>query len=570
MESGAFKLLESATQRTLHAHAFSRSSSQASLVLSDLLARYLALLTSTCAKYAQHAGRSTMNVRDVLGVLEELGVNLEELNEFAATEGKELGRYALYSGRRVEDLNELKTQLAEGLRQDRDDAIPLEYGRCPTPLLEELDEEEYESDESDIEMDEETRSQVAPDATNMEVDVSPDRIRVTQRKRPPSRPITPQLPLSPISNTSSPRRKRLRRADWDPPEYIPDFLPPFPSLSEDAPGSPIDNAPTPQSQPSTFALPQALEVPIDKPVLLSQSLTTAAASDMFVQVPYSQSSLASVSERHLPSAIPPPAPPTRQKPITTLQIEPSLLGAYHHILTHPPPPELPASNPARHKVALSLIKQSQTTPRYHPADSVFGSVAPCPPRVSTIAPSYPVAIGETPNEKGKDSKDKDFKLPPAIPRPIAAIDRIVPFISQQNSQIPNLALHVLPPAIYARTSRLSHPPVLMRGTKALIYGPGIAAPWNSSPSTDSNPVPATPLVTKDQSSQSNNNANNKDKPPLPDARLYATWDYEAKDFRHSIAPTIARNGRSRIGSLQAGPSGSGIISLPIARTKGVK
>ena len=108
MDSGAHKLLESATQRTLHAHAFSRSSTQASSVLTDLLSRYLALLASTCAKYAQHSQRTNLNVRDAIGALDELGVNLDELRDYCATEGKELNRYALISSRRVEDLYEFK------------------------------------------------------------------------------------------------------------------------------------------------------------------------------------------------------------------------------------------------------------------------------------------------------------------------------------------------------------------------------------------------------------------------------------------------------------------------------
>lgn len=108
MESGAQKLLESATQRTLHAHSFSRSSSQASSVLTDLLSRYLTLLTSTCAKYAQHAGRTGLTVHDAIGALNELGVGVDELSDYCATEGKELNRYALYSARRVEDLHEFK------------------------------------------------------------------------------------------------------------------------------------------------------------------------------------------------------------------------------------------------------------------------------------------------------------------------------------------------------------------------------------------------------------------------------------------------------------------------------
>lgn len=110
MESGSQKLLESAAQKTLHAHAFSRSSSQASLVLTDLLSRYLALLTSTCTKYAQHAGRTGLTVRDAIGALNDLGVSIEELSEYCSSEGKELNRYALHSTRRVEDLNEFKGQ----------------------------------------------------------------------------------------------------------------------------------------------------------------------------------------------------------------------------------------------------------------------------------------------------------------------------------------------------------------------------------------------------------------------------------------------------------------------------
>lgn len=108
MELAATKLLESATHRTLHAQAFSRSSTQASLVLTDLLSRYLALLVSTCAKYATHAGRTNVTVHDALGALGDMGVGIEELGEYVGAEGKELGRYALWSVRRVEDLGELK------------------------------------------------------------------------------------------------------------------------------------------------------------------------------------------------------------------------------------------------------------------------------------------------------------------------------------------------------------------------------------------------------------------------------------------------------------------------------
>jgi histone H3/H4 len=109
MDGAAHKLLESTTHRTLHANAFSRTSSQASLVLTDLLSRYLTLLLATSAKYAQHAGRTDLTARDGLSALEELGVNLEELSDYVS-EGRELNRYAVYSARRLEDLRELKGQ----------------------------------------------------------------------------------------------------------------------------------------------------------------------------------------------------------------------------------------------------------------------------------------------------------------------------------------------------------------------------------------------------------------------------------------------------------------------------
>ena len=57
MDTASKKILESATVTTLHAQHFSRSSAQAHQLLTDLLSRYLVVLSSTCKKYAEHAGR---------------------------------------------------------------------------------------------------------------------------------------------------------------------------------------------------------------------------------------------------------------------------------------------------------------------------------------------------------------------------------------------------------------------------------------------------------------------------------------------------------------------------------
>lgn len=112
MDAGAKKLLETVTIETLHAHNFSRASTQATQVLTDLLSRYLLLLSATCAKYAEHAGRLRLTAQDTVTALEELGLGVEELREYCAGEGRELSRYARHTTRRMEDLNEFNGQFA--------------------------------------------------------------------------------------------------------------------------------------------------------------------------------------------------------------------------------------------------------------------------------------------------------------------------------------------------------------------------------------------------------------------------------------------------------------------------
>jgi hypothetical protein len=259
---------------------------------------------------------------------------------------------------------------------------------------------------------------------------------------------TPPLPLSPISNPSSPARKRARTASWNPPAHIPDFLPPFPTTS-DAPSPVTSQSPQP-IQPAQFEPPPLPldSVKIEKPPLtLSQPLTSTSASDYLVQVPYLQSSLSSAPEWHLPSTQPQPQPPQLRHPrLPTPQTDQALFSAYHHILTHPPPPHANSPTPSRHKVAMALLAHTQTSPRWEPPDTLYSSVAPCTPRVSVIGPTYPMAIGDTgvDSKARADGKDKEFKFPATIPRPVSSNERLTPLISQQPSRIPDLARHVLP------------------------------------------------------------------------------------------------------------------------------
>ncbi|KAG5635122.1 hypothetical protein H0H81_012382 [Sphagnurus paluster] len=535
MQEATSKILESATHRTLHAHAFSRSSSQASLVLTDLLARYLALLSSTCAKYATHAGRTRLSVYDALGALEDLGLSVPELTEYATGEGKELARYAVWSTR-----------------------LGVPYTE-PEP---EPEEELVEDEEGDEEM-----------------------------------------PMSPSSNPPSPlhRRKRPRTADWDPPDHIPDFLPPFPATATTtaptpAPQPVAEPTPAPTPAPDTngdlaqtptvqtpavdspastqplFDLPTPVTAPTatvtapDKPLPApapapapapTPTVTSASASDYLVQVPYSQSSLSQVAEWHLPSAPPPPRPTTTTTGapaaprVPMLATEPALFAAYHHILTHPPSTNAQATL-ARHRVAMALLAQTQSLPRWDPPDTLFGSIGPCPPRVASIGPTYAMPVSGAGGGGGGEAKE--FKFPPTLPRAIAATERIAPLVTQQGSRIPDLARSVLPPTILSRTSRLTHPPPLQRGSKLLVYGTGVPAPWNANalPPGDG-PVPA---KAKEKEKEKDEEREDGPKPVLPDARLYATWECETKDFR---VPIVAR--RVGAGRQVGGPGGSGVISL---------
>ncbi|KAJ3997272.1 hypothetical protein F5050DRAFT_1449376 [Lentinula boryana] len=552
MDGGAQKLLESVTIRTLHAQNFSRSSTQASLVLTDLLARYLTLLTSTCAKFAEHSGRTRVTAKDAVAALDELGVSIEELHEFGSTEGVEFNRYALFKSlRRVEDLKEFQAQLSDGLRADHGDVIPLHYAYVSPESAQILDEDREEGAAEDQEED---ISAADESSMAMNVDSFPN-----VRKRD-----------SLLSDPLSPAQKLHRNIDWNPPEYIPSFLPPFPStydhpssphlprkaLTEPLP-RPADNAgidkppsPIPPTASTQSQQPQAI------------ASTSAAASDYLVQVPYSQSSISAVSEWHLPTALSSSAsfshPESRW---ATPAVEPSLIAAYHHILTHPPPPNAsPMANPQRHKVAMALLALTQNASRWELPDTLFSTLSTNQPRVASIGPTYPVLIADHPPAEG--SKKGEFKFPATAPRSVATTERISQLVSQQSSRIPELARHVLPPTIVSRTNRLTHPVPLSRNNKILTYGAGIPAPWNTNTIPPDNSAPNN---TKDPQ----NNGKTGPPPALPDALLFATWDHEHKDFR---TPLIPVKQRARLGSVQLGNSSelerkpsAGTISLPRGR-----
>ena len=392
-----------------------------------------------------------------------------------------MARYATHSSKRLEDLTEFRgalpivcvlnpvpyllarlAQLAVGLCHDDDDLIPLEWGPVPEDLPSDGEGEssEYE-DEITTPSDDVVKAEVMLADTQLAhgEDIAMEEQSAVPLKEPlPRRIPTPALPPSPISRSPSPPRKRQRTASWDHPEYIPDFLPPFPTNDEpQRVGSPHPIAPNDPAGLSNNTGAVKVERPATPP-LQAQVSTASSSADYLTVIPYEQSSLASLPAWHLPSH--PPQDESgflaRSQAQTAIpQVQPALLGAYHHLLTHPPPAKVGAVNPARYRVALALVQESEKCSRWDAPTTLFGSTAPNPPRVAPMPPSYamPIAKGPggtigsgTPDGDGKDKGGKEEEkrpLPGAPARTIAPTDRIVPSLSRQGSRIPKLARHVL-------------------------------------------------------------------------------------------------------------------------------
>jgi hypothetical protein len=275
-------------------------------------------------------------------------------------------------------------QLNDGLKQEQDDVIPLEY--CPFDD-EDVDMDEAEEDE-DVVMD----------------DISLD------------------MPPSPIP-------RRYSRPDWLPPDHIPDFLPPFPvpTIQESRPASP---SPIPE-HPSMLETEERLEP--------SGAITAAAPSDFNTRVPYDQSSIALLPEWHLHFPNLPPEP-TPQITYPLPQKDRALYAAYHGLLTSTP--ETSQHNPARHRVAMSLLELvsgHSGKGRWDLPDTLFGNLVANKPRVSIMAPSHPVPLNKT---------IVDAKLP--VTAPTTGIldsgwsEGVEALVNTQGGRIGLLAKEVLP------------------------------------------------------------------------------------------------------------------------------
>lgn len=484
------QIVTSCVYRTLHANHFSRSSSQASLVLADLLTRYISLLTSTCARYAELSGRTSISAHDAIKALAEVGVGLDEIKEYADTEGRETGRYAVHTARRLDELLELKNFLRDGLPQERSTRT-IRYMPIPPGGFPPVEEQEPQ-----------------------DVDQGPEIIE----------------PLSPVSNSpsGSPSRKRRREDDeddlpekrtrfdaWDPPDEVPAHLPPFPRpkmptppATDEEPDVAVSQSAPPVApvQPKTLAPPAPGKdkdkdkdkekgkpsTPAPEPSASAPTLALTSSSgtaDYRSSIPYEQSSLASVPEWHLP-----PSPPATPFPPPNRDIHRSLLEAYLYLLKDKDSDAQRGSTPARHRLTLGMMSLSD-----HRNEEQIFAVQPNEPRLSAQPPSYakPLVAGG-----GRVSH------PPTATRP--AIPGMGVGVGEGADKLSVLAQRNVSAAIWDRVARMAPPPVQHRSNGVpSLYGIGVPAPWNAEDQDERQEKAKEPVLTP--------------------AEMWPTWPVEVKD-----------------------------------------
>lgn len=90
------------------------------------------------------------------------------------------------------------------------------------------------------------------------------------------------------------------------------------------------------------------------------------------------------------------------------------------------------------------------------------------------------------------------------------------------------------------------PPPLIRNDQKLLYGPPVPAPWNTTSGVNAGEGKGV------KGSKDNDDEEEEEDKVLSDAHLFATWDYDPKDFRASLP--IPKRG-SKVGMGVGGANG---------------
>lgn len=594
MEPAVRQHLHSVTLRTLQAHSFNRASNLAASALTDVLQQYLTLLAATAKHHAEHSGRTSQgcNVWDVLAALSEVGVEVDELQEFVLGEAVDMKPYAMANknaeekersdlqqedeedvvSRRLDSLADIQNSISVGIEKDSSVAIPLHYARIPSPVPQSASTSSPEQTSSpsptsiggiqptppDGQF--ETRSKGKERAAHpiyppsllgphgndgtITMDLSTPPPVVPPLVLPLSPPIS-ERGLSPPSSPDSRSSKRARHASWDPPEHVPDFLPPFPGSfvrTGALEGAPISQsavvlpATAPQPKQSEQQPPPQRRIPLPlRPAVTSKSTYTKS-------IKYGQSSMAGkpvdLPDQSLWDQGIPPTPGegsglgSWKKKGGQSSLQP-LIAAYHVLQADPQP----ATNPSRLRVAHLL---GSTAPsRYTSADSLFAISSPSPPRFPPPTPNHAVPI---PPEDGSGLPKSAPPLPKLGSKVISDVIREADDLSSpwMQSNLTPLARSLLPPHLYSKATQLPPPPPLRppapssapssEPPEALLYHTPVLAPWSSALDSDEakKRVGRKTLIRESGGKR------------LPDAQLFATWDWPTKNPEEAL---VARRGR---------------------------
>lgn len=94
--------------------------------------------------------------------------------------------------------------------------------------------------------------------------------------------------------------------------------------------------------------------------------------------------------------------------------------------------------------------------------------------------------------------------------------------------------------VIARTTRLIPPLPLVRNDQKLLYGPPVPAPWNTLSVVNAGEGKGT------KGGKDNDDEEEEEDRVLSDAHLFATWDFDSKDFRAGL-PTARRGAKVGLG-----------------------
>ncbi|WVF70169.1 hypothetical protein IAT40_004957 [Kwoniella sp. CBS 6097] len=418
-------VLHLAALHTLAATGFASTSSAASLTLSSVLEKYLKLVATTCVERANSAGRNKVAAVDIVTALDDLGVRVGELADWA--EEVDEGRKAGHLGN--DGLGALGEYLHDGLSVDQSVARMRLVPEDELGLEQESSEDEDQLDEAmEVDRDEDDIQSGKFGVVNGDV----DKVHGHDRADDATAKVKEEPPdsIEDQGDTDPHRFFRHKSPDMS-------WLPPLPSATSKQSSSHIITTTAPEA-----VLPYA-DAASSSSTAAPLAETQSIADRYRRPVPYSSSQLSQAHPFHDPPK--PSSRPTEPPAPTSL---PSLISTYAAIANDP---SIALRQIDVRRQASELLRHSiAPVDAYTPTPTL---VSPIPPvRISPIVPSH--------------SDDMPAKLLPVNPRPNGLLSSLVHQIQSPH----------LPPALRERLTSLRPPVPLKRDDQLILYGDGVRGP----------------------------------------------------------------------------------------------